>query len=239
MNRVAICDDEPLICSQVEKYINMYAKESNEDFQVIKFQNGNQILKYLQKNYSIEIIFIDIFLSGENGMDIAKNIRSIDKKVNIIFLSSTEKYAIEGYSVAASNYFIKPASYYLIARELKKILNNLKFHNKDFFVIKNDTGTYKIYTDDIVFIETAGRNTLLHLTNKELVLSYWKMKEYEPLLSNSFYRCHNSYIVNLNFIDKVIQYDIYLLSGEIISVSKPRRKNFMIAFNEFYGRSLI
>lgn len=237
MKRVVICEGERFVCNQVERYIKIYGEKHNEEFQIVKFHNGLDTMEYLKKNYHVQILFLDVLLQQENGINIAKTIRITDRKIYIVFLASCIEYALDGYSVSASNYLLKPINYYSIEQELNKIICNLKIQNQDFLIIKNDTGIFKVYMENISFIETSGRNTMVHLTNGNIILTYRKMKEYEQKLDSSFYRCHNSYIVNMAFIDKIIQHDIYLLDGEIISVSKPRRKKFIISFNEFYGRN--
>ncbi|MBD7910632.1 MULTISPECIES: LytTR family DNA-binding domain-containing protein [Clostridium] len=111
-------------------------------------------------------------------------------------------------------------------------------HGEPYIVDKTDKGIYKIYLEDIIYIETYKRNTLIH-TKKENILSYKTMKYHLKILNNSFYRCHESYIVNFKYISKIIKLDITLKNNEILPLSKNRKIGFLEALLNFYRSQLL
>lgn len=105
-------------------------------------------------------------------------------------------------------------------------------------VISNDTGKYKVALNSLRYIETFNRNLLLH-TEQENIICYKNMKEMETELhGKGFARCHTSYIVNLFYVKGVKKLDIELITGEIIPISQPKRKEFMEQLTEYWGNML-
>lgn len=235
--RIAICDDEEYILSLIEGYILKYSELCGYTFTWAKFKKGQELLDYLKDKKDIDIIFLDIQIPGMNGIDVAREIRKKDSKVKIFFLTSLIKYAIEGYSVKAERYLIKPLKYGQFEKELATVLKTIEVENDRFFIEKNDNGIFKIMLSDVIYIETIGRNTLIHTTSDNVV-SYRNMKEHENLLDSCFFRCHRAFIVNLAFVKSVVDFNVILEKDKIIPLSKYRKKDFKEALLDYYGERL-
>lgn len=102
-------------------------------------------------------------------------------------------------------------------------------------VVVNDSGKYKIFLHTLRYVETFNRNLLLH-TDQENIICYKSMKEMEQeLVAHGFVRCHTSYIVNLFFVKGVNKLELTLITGEILPISQPKRKQFMEQLAEYWG----
>lgn len=165
----------------------------------------------------------------------AEQIRKLDSKVAIIFLTTLTQYGLEGYQYQATNYIIKPLQYIRLKAEMDKFLARRQTEPDPFLLIVNDTGKYKVFLRDLRYIETFNRNLLCH-TEQENILSYKSMKEMESTLQGQgFARCHTSYLVNLFFVKGVKKLEITLVTGETIPISQPKRKEFMERLTEYWG----
>lgn len=236
MITVVICDDEQAFINRMKEYIIRFSEETKEEFSVREFTSGQTLLNTYNANF--QIIFLDIKMPDLDGIETAKRIRLMDSNVIIIFLTSLIKYVLAGYSVNAANYLIKPLDYKKFKIEMEKaVLRSISIKN-GYISVKNDRGFYKICLSTLKYVETYQRNTMIH-TMKEDIISYKKMQEHEKDLEGyPFVRCHTSYIVNLQYIDSVIGYDITLSTGEIIPISKQKKKDFMQNLAEYLGSEL-
>lgn len=233
--KIAICDDEPLVLDKVSYIIQEYGEQNNLEIDIRKFTSSILLMESIHLNF--DIFYLDIQISGMNGMELARIIRKRDKRAYLVFLTSYGKYVYEGYEVNAANYIRKPPTRQIIFREMDRAIEQIQ--KKDSYImVKNNDGFYKVYLSSLRYIETYKRNTLLH-TDSEEIISFKKMKDHEQQLKGyPFFRCHNSYIINMHYISKIIDMEILLITGETIYVSKKKKIPLMKSFSEYIGSDL-
>lgn len=234
---IAICEDEECVRKDLTDKLNKFAENSKITIQILQFEDGSELINSYK--IGINLIFLDIEMKITDGLTTAEEIRKIDETVGIIFLTSYTKYALLGYNVGAINYIIKPIHYTRLKREMERFIEKHHTASQEFIVITNDCGTYKVLLKDLKYIETQKGNVILHLAaNKELT-AYKSMKEMEQLLpAKLFQRCHTSYIVNMEYINRAKKLEIELLDEEIIPISQPKRKRFMEELTKYWGNLL-
>lgn len=235
--KVLMCDDQKEFLIRLEKMLDNILSDMKITFYLISFTDPEEALKYLSEYTDIDVVFMDILLRDKNGYEIAKQMRTISPKSKIIFLSSTTAYALKGYTIRATRYLVKPIKKTELSAVLNEVVSELQFDNDDFIVEKNDFGIHKLYFNEIIYIETCKRNTLIHTISGDYI-SYKSMKEHQERLNNNFIRCHSSYIVNMEYIKDYQGYEINLLNNDKIWVSKNRRKEFLHTLTKFYGKLL-
>ena len=238
MLHIAICDDEKDFVASLTQLLEQYAAERDEEIKVTAYYDGIELIEHCDP--TVELIFLDIQMHLVNGLEAARRIRQRNEKVGIIFLTTLNQYGLEGYKYQASNYIIKPMRYV----RLKAVLDQwLKRHRRDpspSIVVANDMGTYKIALNCLRYAETFNRKLLLH-TEQENIICRKSMKELEQTLADKgFARCHTSYLVNLYFVKSVRtkSLEIELLTGEVLPISQPKRKEFMERLAEYMGDAL-
>lgn len=231
--KIIICDDNKKIIEQIDDFFEKYSEKYNTNFTLYRFYDAETMFEFYRNYIDIDIIFLDVVFNHSNGIEVAKKIRKINNRTRIVFISSFEKYAIQGYSVNADGYLLKPIKYIQFENELKQVVSkvHVEFHN--FLWEKTDQGKIVLNMDDICFIETYGRKTKIHTLDSEFV-SCQKMQEYErKLLNGQFYRCHAAYIVNMQFIQRIEENTAILKDGSKVLISKNRKKGFMVSFTEY------
>ncbi|MDD4370943.1 MAG: LytTR family DNA-binding domain-containing protein [Anaerostipes sp.] len=235
--KVCICDDEEIFIQGFEKLLRKYVKETNLKFEFITFAGGNELLSYCNIDNDIDILFLDIRMKLSNGIDVAQKIRNRDGNIIIIFLTSLSQYSLSGYKVKAFDYMIKPISYNLFKEVMTSAIVEATRSKEKCLVVKNTEGIFKLCLIEITYLETYNRNVQIHLQSGKKVIGYLKMKEYENILDDSFYRCHSSYIVNMRYITSIEKNNVNMNIGTQIPVSRYRRKKFEDAFTNFLGNS--
>lgn len=233
MIKIAICDDQYMFLLDLEKMINCYAETNEVQLLVHKYTKPLELISSISQEYDVYIL--DIQMPAMNGMELAKAIRKKDENAYLMFLTSFENYVYEGYSVKAAAYLRKPISQKRINVELSRAIENIKRNDNRYLTVRNKEGYFKIYLNNIVYIETYKRNLLIH-TESENIVCLKKMKDLEAALPGElFYRCHSSYIVNLDYIKSIQEPIITLINNEQIFVSKKQKKELLQNFASYVG----
>lgn len=238
MMHIAICDDEKDFVAYLTELLDRYASETGEEIKISAYYDGMDLIE--KYDTTIDLIFLDIQMRMVNGLQTAEHIRRLDENVGIIFLTTLTRYGLEGYKYQAANYIIKPIKYVRLKAEMDSWRKKYQKRDSPSIVIANDTGRYKIFLKSLRFVETFNRNLLLH-TEQENIICYKSMKEMErELQDKSFVRCHTSYLVNLYYVKnvKVKNLEMELITGEVLPISQPKRKEFMERLTEYLGEQL-
>lgn len=167
------------------------------------------------KKHLPDVVFLDIEMPKYSGLDIYKFIDLEDMNFKIIFTTAYNQYAIEGYSVAAFDYLLKPIN----PEKLKLTLDRLKsLENKSQKL--EELGQLKskiafpdgnqmvlIDHDDIIFLKAENSYTEINLSSGKKITTCRALKSFENNLSDNknFFRCHRSYIINLNFVSSFVK----------------------------------
>lgn len=234
--KIAICDDEEMFSSQLKEYLESYYKSM--DLIIDKFKSGEEFLKrYTNMNCGYDIIFLDIEMKQIDGIETAKKLRELNNDIIIIFLTSHLEFAPEGYEVNAFRFLIKPIQ----KEKLKNALLDVQYQidrNKKILIKDKDREVLLKYTD-IVYIEAQNVNIKICTMNEKFLIRKTLREIEEELKGPTFFKCHRSYIVNLDF---VIDYDnkiITMENKEKISLSRNKYsdfKNSMITYLRSIGR---
>lgn len=194
--------------------------EQEENFSILgDFENPIDALTFLEKTET-DVIFLDINMPDMNGLNLSKIIRKMYPQIKIIFITAYKDYAIDAFEVKAFDYLLKPYSEARIKSLLKSIDCNEKIDGSKTKPLKKITVNineklYVLSLKDIDFIEAFEKETHIYSAEKKYV-SKIKISKWEEILSSeNFYRCHRSYIVNL---DKIIEMEQWINSSWILKI---------------------
>ncbi|MEN8076904.1 LytTR family DNA-binding domain-containing protein [Clostridioides difficile] len=232
MIKVAICDDEEIFLNDYAKVINNIKKLYSYNIEIFKFNSGEELLNFISINeIKFNIIFLDIIMDKIDGIETAKKIRQIDTMTEIIFLTSSKDYALEGYEVKAYNYIVKSSDF--IEYKIYEVIRDLYSRVNDFIVINNKSGIERVETNKIVYVESNKRKIIFNTIENEYEM-YEKLDNiYEKLKQRGFIKVHRSYIVNREFIKKIEAKDIVTTTGEIIPISRSKLDEVKLSFMEY------
>lgn len=235
MFRVAICDDEAtslkLNTVLAEKILN----EEGIAHEINAFENMETMIEAVTKPKSpYDVLLSDILATGMNGIEAAEKLRKLGDKLDIIFISTTAEYALEGYRVQALRYLQKPVDIEKLREAL--LQSYRKRAHKGGLSITSEGKVYNINFRDILYIESNGRDVELVLKYRRLV-SHGKISDFERLLpEDRFFRFHRSYIVNLAEIETIERYQAKIKNGDILPISQQQ---YTETKNRFYRVSSV
>lgn len=226
---IAICDDEYIHRKVIVDYLGMVF--SSESYEVVEFNSGEELLKnYPEK---LDILLLDIQMTGIDGIKTAKKIRLFDTNVMIIFTTAILGFMQEGYEVRAFRYLLKPINYNDFSKHLIQCKNEVLNNKSKYITIKEiDEGKTVIITiNSILYIETECRVTLIH-TDAKVYRIKESIKKFENELKEySFYRCHRAYLINISKVSSIAKNSIFIKNDEIM-VSRYKIKDLKMKITE-------
>ena len=204
MINIAICDDSAKDRENIRRYVSGYFESNPHNYQASEFEKGEDLLaEYMDELRVFDIIFMDIFMSGENGMQISKKIRQYSENVKIIFMSTSPEFALESYDVFAFGYLLKPLDHEKLRTLLDKYIKEVEANEKS-LTINIKGRIHNIRYADLVYLESNNTAVIIHTLDKERYKIYDKLDNIELRLENRrFLRCHQSYIVNMDHVSSV------------------------------------
>ena len=232
MVRIAIVEDDKNYQEQITQYLHRYQDEFSVQIEIAAFDDGKKILENYRPFY--DIILMDIEMPNTDGMTAAKKIRMIDSEVIIIFITNMAKYAIKGYEVNALDFVLKPINYFLFTLKMDNAIKMIKRREGKSILLFLDNTMKKVTTSDIYYIEVMKHDIYYH-TIDGVVKQQGSLKDVEKILMGEpFKRCNNCYLVNLKYVSGIEQNTV-VVAGEILQMSRPKKKEFMQAVADYIG----
>lgn len=233
MNRhVAIVEDSPAETELLRSYFARFTKEHGVDFTLTCFASGEEFLNKYRPAY--DLVLMDIGLPGHNGMETAAALRERDRSVTLIFVTNMAQFAVKGYEVDAFDFVVKPVGYSNFALKLQRALNKLDTRRDSEVLVTLSDSMVRLSASQIKYIEISGHRMVYHTTDGELY-AYGNLKEVEASLGGGmFARCNNCYLVNLNYV-RAVQGHTVTVGTDELQISRPRRKAFIQALNDYLG----
>lgn len=228
--RIAIVDDELEVREMLSQYIARFSQEKGMPMEVTTFSSGDAFLSGYKKIY--DIIIFDIDMPGTNGIDTARLLRKIDTRVTIVFVTNIAQYAICGYEVDAVDYIIKPIGYYDFSMKFHRAVGKAAQKQEHFLKVETAEGMKSLRVADIVYAEVLSHYLYFH-TITGVVKVRGSMKDLEEeLLRFTFARAHKSFVINLQFVEKIQSKEV-TVSGKTLPVGRGYRDTLRQEYMRF------
>ena len=231
---IAICEDEHEQTEYVKMLVNKWADENNTEINIDMFDSAENFKASWSESKKYDILLLDIQMSGQNGVELAKELRRTDSQTVIIFITAISDYLQDGYDVSALHYIIKPIKENKFCEILDKAYRNIT-QAKKFLIVNSEGKNYRILFGDILYIEAVRNYVVIAAVDGEYEVRN-NISKIEEELDNSFFRCQRSYIVMLKHVKYISKTEVLLDSGKIIPLRRNIYKDIYKAFiNCFKG----
>jgi DNA-binding LytR/AlgR family response regulator len=234
MLRIAVVEDSDVDSQTIEEHIDKFIKSTNIQIHTDVFNCGLDFLDAYKANY--DIICMDIEMPHLDGIKTAESIRKIDEVVPLIFITNMAKYAINGYSVSALGYLLKPVAYTDFCIVIKKAISIVD-NNARAIVIKTEGAIKRLNNADIAYIEVQNNTLYVKMSDKTVYQTRMTMTEIERMLGreSGFIRCNNCYLVNIRYVNDIYD-NVVKVSGDNLSISRHRKRAFVDAVSDYFGQ---
>lgn len=202
MLRIAICDDSADARDALRLQLEKILWEGTEEI-VYEFSTGAGAIRWLENHPGeIDLLFLDVEMTGVNGMEAAEAVRKFDTEIIIVFVTGYADYVFDGYKVNALDYIIKPANAERLLEVLKRVRAQLESKKNDVYLFKNTEGTFRFPVASICYFYSDKRKVVCVHGEKEYSF-YAKLDEVERELAEKFVRIHQRYLVNPQQVEHI------------------------------------
>lgn len=203
MLKVVIIDDEPLAIEELKYLLNLHAEIES----LTVFNSPSEGECYIHQTKP-DLVFLDIQMPRRNGIEIAKAMQDKLPDTKIIFVTAYDAYALDAFEVHAFDYLLKPISSCRLNATLNKILSQMptrlsKPQGKAFITLYK-RGIYEpVKLADIIYCHSDEGLVTIHTANETYHYNGNFCNLKDGLDTQSFFRCHRSFIINLHHIEKI------------------------------------
>lgn len=216
---IGICDDEKIWLDYIYASINKYITIHNISAEIYTYERGEDLFEQYK---FFDLLFMDIDLGTQNGIDITKHIRQLDQNVEIVFLTSHVERMHDAFSVKAYNFLDKDFNYETIEQCLANFFRQKKENSE--LTIQHNGQNLTLNYSDIIMIEAKHNGSILYLKNETNLNTPYVLNDWETMLkSNRFFRSHKSFIISIPHICRISKI-ITLTNGYQALLSRYRRK---------------
>lgn len=179
----------------------------------------------LTNHFNFDLLFLDIEVFGESGIDLGYKIRKQNPDIRIVFVTNYSKYLTDGYKAQANRYFVKPIQQEEFNIELSNVISDYLDEYDGFY--DESLSFKKIYFKNILYIEYINRKTKIHFISGEEIITGYSLKYwYEKMESKDFAQSYKSLIVNLKHISGFTKNEVILDNEEHLPISRLSRQEF-------------
>ena len=229
---IAICDNEEMFVKNISGLLEEYLNENKLQYSIDMYSSGSELIGLKDKIVNYDIVFLDINMTGIDNIKVAEWIRMYSDRVIIISITLMSDYNIQGYKYDVFRCVLKDSMDLKgsIYECMNAVLYKLNYINSDKRIISCDSGSKEVDVSKIIYIESSGHKVTYHIHGKEfgdyVVKSKLddienELKEYKYLL-----RVHQSYIVNMMYVNNISSYRVYLKNGIDLGVPKSRKEMY-------------
>ena len=233
MYRIAIVDDDYMVRESTKAVIERNFKEEN--FQVECFSTFSQLQSELPQEL-FTVYILDIELPDGNGLELAKEIRKIQERAYIVFLTAYEKYALSGYEVRAFHYIIKENMEKKLVQTMRQICREIGIHVKGQYLVKRAGVFEKVALREICYIYKEQKNSIF-VTLQGKKANRESLKEVAGKLpKEQFVIAERGYIVNLLHVERLEKGMLTMDNGDLIKVGRGHNREIMQKMSEYMER---
>ena len=233
MLNFVICDDNLNILDRLEKMLDtIFCKNDFEAQVAFSSDNTEEVLNYISSN-KVDVAMLDINLkSNKTGIELAKEIRKINKNIYIIFTTGHLEYAMIAYKVKTFDYIAKPINYDRLEETIIRLFEDVTSVPKRY--LKIDNKNTLVDESEVQYIKRDGMKWVFH-TNSRDYDTYSSFNKFQDKLPENYIRCHKSYIANINQIKDVepVSGTITFKSGDTCDIGPKYKSDLMEVLNNY------
>lgn len=230
----ALCESDPAFLRAGAALLQSLFQERGLSFRLDLFSEAAALREALRgRPARYDLLLLSISPGGEDGVALAESLRAAGCRACLGFVADTPDRAFDAFRAAPADYLLRPVTHESLARLLGRALGD--GGGRAALPVETEHGLRRVYAADIVYVEVSDRALALHLRSGTVSASGSLTALQERLPPDRFFRCHKSFLVNLDFVQGVRRYRVQLKDGAVIPVGKSRYLALRAAFTARLG----
>lgn len=223
MLQIAICDDKPQELEIINAHITKYLVAHSIEADVRLFSHPDKLLSII-KEENFHIYILDIVMPMVSGLELGKEIRSLDREAQIIYATTEPQFALQAYASSPINYLIKPINEQQLFETISLALSKIDLTDEKTFTVKTSDSLIVLKLSNILCCEYHSHAVIFTIIDGQQIVSRTireKFSDYiSPILNDiNFLQCHSSYVVNMKRVERFAKDSFGLSSGKIIPIA--------------------
>ena len=226
--RLAICDDDIKEQKQLLQIIQDWDPVCNAEC----FSDGASFLRAAELTPSYDIVFLDIYMPSENGIDIAGTLREISPQTDIVFVTTSRDHAVTAFALDALHYLVKPVSAGDVAEAFRRF-DELHPHRRKLISFPGRHGSQNVFLDQICSLTSVSHAVEISLTDGRRVKVWTSLGELTQKLGKNFLKINRGIVVNMDCIESMGTDRCVLLDGKEFFLAVRERSAICAAYNDY------
>lgn len=232
MLKIAVCDDTAEEREEVAGFAGAFFEDRRIPAHIDTYETGDQLL-VTEKDY--DICLLDVIMPGTGGIETAERLGRQKKRPAVIFITSSLESAVDGYRVEAAGFILKPVREENFRDTMGRVLErHVKCESPAITVVHNRV-PIEVKLERVLLFENKLHRVYVTLEDGQMFTIHQKLSELQPLLDahSRFLRCHQSYIVNLDYVEKLEDSCFFMAGGKLIPISRNFYKQSKNAYYHY------
>ena len=230
---VAVCDENSENSECLIDMLKKYFNEREFPVNIFEFNGGEDLICEVKGGMSFDLVFLSVERDSSVGIEFAYLLRAVNYRRELILVSSSVDFAIDGYEVGAVGYLPKPCEVMMFHKIMERLSGKFRI---DTYPIKLRKSIIRVPLSEIIYVESNNSKCTVHTLSGDNYTLYKHLNVIESELADKrFLRCHRSFIVNMNCI-AAVDNDFILNSGERILIRQKSRREIKDKFWNFVSQ---
>lgn len=232
MYNVAICDDTEEERLQAAEYAGRFFEREGIEVHIDTYAAGRALLESGRK---YDLYLLDVLMPGMSGIDAAQALAEDKDHPVVVFITSSLESAVEGYRVEAAGFILKPVEEESFWSTMERVVRRRLGVKKSVLSLVHNRVNVELPLERLAWFENRLHRVFVKLTDGEVLSVNQKLSELQLVLEphSQFLRCHQSYLVNLDYVDKLEDSCFYMRDGQMIPISRNFYKQSKNAYYHY------
>lgn len=232
MYNVAICDDTEEERLQAAEYAGRFFEREGIEVHIDTYAAGRELLESGRK---YDLYLLDVLMPGMSGIDAAQALAEDKDHPVVVFITSSLESAVEGYRVEAAGFILKPVEEENFWSTMERVVRRRLGVKKAVLSLVHNRVNVELPLERLAWFENRLHRVFVKLTDGEVLSVNQKLSELQLVLEphSQFLRCHQSYLVNLDYVDKLEDSCFYMRDGQMIPISRNFYKQSKNAYYHY------
>ena len=233
--KIVFCDDNRRERELLLQYAAQYEAQNNLHIEPRPYCDAESLLADPDAERA-SAMFLDIYMDGVSGVDAARILRERSYAGAIVLVTTSREHFADGFVIDASHYLLKPVEYEGFAEAMRRVL---RITGRDVRTVRIQSGRDRLAvpSGQIQYAEVYNHETLLHLGNRTVTAQHTLAALEDMLGGEPFLRCYRSYIVNIDYVERIDGDAFVMKSGQRIPIARDGRKGIQSRYLAYvFGR---